>query len=1463
MFRSSRTPRAPRGGRTRRRSRLTLQTLEDRTAPAAGPFINAQSPAATAKLHAPLAQFLVQFDQVMDVATFTPADVVSFNGPSGPIAVTSVAPTSGGGNRVFTLTFPSQGAAGPYTIALGPDIRDLANRPMDQNNNNIAGEDLGDRYTGSFQLYGPRVNFRIYSPSADGTVNQVLLQFQPSSPGINGATFNPDDVVIAGPNGPVTVTGVVPNPSRPNFEFFFQFAPQSTAGVYSFTVGPNIADTFGNLLDQNQDGIGGVAPGDLFVASFTVDPFRLTGMNPNSQVNGGSVSNIRVFFNRSVDLSTIDLTDVVSLTGPGGVSIPVSSITPVSGGSNRQFDLAFAPQSAIGFYTLVMGPNIVDVFGNGMDNNGNFTPHEVPGDRFQSSFSIIGPRITGTPSGGVNVSSTTVAFSQPMDPATFTLDDITLTGPSGIIPVTSVTPNPGNQSFVVVFPAQTTFGRYDWVVGPDIRNTTSVALDQNGNLIPGETPGDQSTSSFFISAPRIVGAIPSNNSVILGPVSKVTLTFDRDMNASTFTTADVVSFTDPNGAAIPVTVTAVNARTFDLTFTAQNTDGPYALIVGPDIRDTFGNPMNQDNDNIPGEDPGDRFTTSIQLNIFGPDPFFGYVARRHTWEDINLEPGQPGVFTILDNVDDAAAPVDLGTNTFNFYGQVYTGASQVFVNTNGMITFGSPTNQPNSNFQKSGQFEQLVAQPYIAAFYRDWTTSDSTFPDGAPSGAVLGKFEDTSGDGTPDRLIVEWSDLRNWISLSANRSVTFQAILDLNTGANTSPVTLNFVATQTLDPGVDNGNIVGIRPSGGLPTLLISPTNQFGALGFPPSPWVGPGKAMQFTAPPIGGTVRGAKFHDFDRDGARDPGEPGLAGWQVFLDENGNGALDTGEPTATTDADGNYEFTGVVPGTHVVREVVQPGWSQTRPGAGGTVVNGSFETGDLTGWTTIGYVENKAIHGVVPPADGTRQLFMWSGIAFGVQPAQTPALESFLGVAPGTLSAVTGTTVLQGAAVKQTVFATAGSSLTFNYNLLTGEFPLTARDSVFVTVAGDGGAVATNNARQLRGADPSGFSFMQSGYETFAFKFPTTGTYTIGIGVVDGAGGFGSSGLLLDNVRLIGDAFPVGVLARQTVSGKEFGNYTPPVASVTGPPSGVRGQGLSFTLGATDAYPPDQAAGFTFDIDWDGDDTFDQIVTGPDGLKVKHVYPTTGTYTVFVQATDQHGTVSELASYTIPIGIVELQTDPGDPSKTALAVGGTTGNDEILIQRNGSPDAVRVTINDTPYGSFAPTGLVIVYSQDGDDHVLVPNSVTLPTMIFGGDGNDQLDGGAGPNILIGGAGNDILKGGSLRDLLIGGTGADTLDAKGGDDLVIAGLTAFDGSEAALSAIMAEWSRSDQTYEDRVDHLRNGGGLNGSVLLTAATVSDDDDVDSVAGGSGRDWYFGRLSGPSMDLITDLTADEEVN
>ncbi len=61
------------------------------------------------------------------------------------------------------------------------------------------------------------------------------------------------------------------------------------------------------------------------------------------------------------------------------------------------------------------------------------------------------------------------------------------------------------------------------------------------------------------------------------------------------------------------------------------------------------------------------------------------------------------------------------------------------------------------------------------------------------------------------------------------------------------------------------------------------------------------------------------------------PVDPGLPGVTIFLDDNGNNQRDEGERFTTTDANGNYTFSGLLPGTYTVAEELQPGWEQTAP----------------------------------------------------------------------------------------------------------------------------------------------------------------------------------------------------------------------------------------------------------------------------------------------------------------------------------------------------------------------------------------------------------------------------------------------------------------------------------------------------------------------------------------------------
>jgi Subtilase family/Domain of unknown function (DUF4114)/SdrD B-like domain/Cadherin domain/Cadherin-like domain len=78
--------------------------------------------------------------------------------------------------------------------------------------------------------------------------------------------------------------------------------------------------------------------------------------------------------------------------------------------------------------------------------------------------------------------------------------------------------------------------------------------------------------------------------------------------------------------------------------------------------------------------------------------------------------------------------------------------------------------------------------------------------------------------------------------------------------------------------------------------------------------------------------IQGITWQDLNGDQIKDNNEPGTPGWLVYLDSNNNRRLDPEEISTISDAEGNYSFTNLRPGTYTVVEEIQAGWKQTYPG---------------------------------------------------------------------------------------------------------------------------------------------------------------------------------------------------------------------------------------------------------------------------------------------------------------------------------------------------------------------------------------------------------------------------------------------------------------------------------------------------------------------------------------------------
>ena len=98
----------------------------------------------------------------------------------------------------------------------------------------------------------------------------------------------------------------------------------------------------------------------------------------------------------------------------------------------------------------------------------------------------------------------------------------------------------------------------------------------------------------------------------------------------------------------------------------------------------------------------------------------------------------------------------------------------------------------------------------------------------------------------------------------------------------------------------------------------------------------------------------GAVFRDIDRDGVKDESEPGVPGVRVYLDRDGDGVFDAGEPSRMTSESGSYEFFTLANGQYQVRIVVPELLEQIMPLAGtgqtrsvnDAVVEASFSLGE-------------------------------------------------------------------------------------------------------------------------------------------------------------------------------------------------------------------------------------------------------------------------------------------------------------------------------------------------------------------------------------------------------------------------------------------------------------------------------------------------------------------------------------
>ncbi len=222
---------------------------------------------------------------------------------------------------------------------------------------------------------------------------------------------------------------------------------------------------------------------------------------------------------------------------------------------------------------------------------------------------------------------------------------------------------------------------------------------------------------------------------------------------------------------------------------------------------------------------------------------------------------------------------------------------------------------------------------------------------------------------------------------------------------------------------------------------------------------------------------------------------------------------------------------------------------------------------------------------------------------------------------------------------------------------------------------------------------------------------------------------------------------------------------------------------------------------------------------------------TPGTYTV----TASGGSLSSPIAYSNVVistenvkrdFVLNGQTPPSSfaaVSGGVLTITGTSAADKFSILYSGTSYTVTRNGTATTLAGSEVTRISLD-GGDGDDQIVLNETVTVPSYLYGNNGNDKM---------IGGNGNDTLSGGAGKDTIYGGLGDDRLGGNGGHDREYgeAGKDRLYGGDG--NDYLDGGSSTDRLWgEAGNDNLYGQGGDD-------YLYAKDSALDTVYGGTGTD------------------------
>ena len=574
----------------------------------------------------------IEFDKEIGSGTFTLTDV-SLTGPGGAVTVTQIE-EPGTGATEFRIHFETPAQAGSHTLTVGPDVRDLLGNRMNQNAAMPNGEDPGDVFEQTFSIELP--DLTVVSVTPDMTTANFGETFDVTwvVENLSGAaaeadwvdkvwlsnddTLDPGDLVLGSQLASVSAQNL-PLVAGDTYSATISVTLPNDPQVYSD--GPYWlfveTDATADPPESNEDN------NDLsaeLALSILPGP-QITAMQPSTE--GHVVDHVDVTFDRQIDSATFTAADVL-LVGPGG-AVAVNSVSDSGGNTYR---VAFDQPTVGGLHTISIGPDVSDPLGNPMNQNAALPNGEDPADKFVDTFIVVLPDLVvdsvtpietdlhfgedielgwmGRNAGGIGASG------QWSDHVWLSSDTV-LDGGDHLLGDLAVAFDPldagadYNASAAMTLPndpTQFNAGVYYLIVQANGDNGIGESDTTNNAFASG------AVNLSYLPGPRVVGVEPADVGRV---INFVDVEFDSAIDQASLTGADA-TVTGPTGAVAITGVSHVTGNTYRFTFLEPVGEGSYDIEVGPNVTDTLGNWMDQDDDGINGE-PADAFVGAFTVTL--------------------------------------------------------------------------------------------------------------------------------------------------------------------------------------------------------------------------------------------------------------------------------------------------------------------------------------------------------------------------------------------------------------------------------------------------------------------------------------------------------------------------------------------------------------------------------------------------------------------------------------------------------------------------------------------------------------------------------------------------------------------------------------------------------------------------------------------------------------------------------